>query len=311
MSKTWKLILWIGIPVVLVLLVVGIYLSQSRTVVGDYQMVESGLGVRTDNMTVTKGESFAGVPMVAPTAADDSLAKVVSNGNATNSAVDRLIIKTGSLSMVVEDVRQTIGKISKYAEDKGGFVVTSNEEKSGVSPYGEITIRIPAKVFDSGVADVKQMGQVESERVDGQDVTEEYVDLDAQLNNLRASEAQFLQIMQRAVKIEDVLAVQRELTNVRSNIERIQGRMKYLKQSADLSTLTVYLSTDPSVLPSVDNTNKWRPWAEVKAAARNLVALAKILVNVIIWFIVYIPLWLVIGLVVWGVVRFIRKRRTV
>ncbi|HBU06889.1 MAG TPA: DUF4349 domain-containing protein [Candidatus Magasanikbacteria bacterium] len=307
MQKNWKIILGGAILVIVIALV---WIMKTFWLGTSSMSYDESL-----NYGLTKGEMTGGV--VAPMMAERNslVAKEESYGVAEDAvqaspAQDRLIIKTGSISMVVENVREAIAKISQYTKDKGGFVVSSNVDKVGVAPYGEIIVRIPVTVFDSGVVDVKAMGEVESETVSGQDVTEEFVDLDSQLKNLRATETQFLQIMQRAVKIEDVLAVQRELTWVRRDIETMMGRMKYLKDSASLSTLTVYLSTDPDVLPTVDDTNKWKPWAEVKSAARSLLGVGKGLVNFAIWLVVYIPLWLVIGLVVWGVVQLIRPRKT-
>lgn len=310
MQKNWKTILWVGVPVFVVILVAWVFVSLSNSsVVDNYQMSNNDYAPSPMGLDISKEASFAMEPIMAVernTVAEDSSA---SYGGDESASTDRLIIKTSSLSMVVENVRDSIALITGYATEKGGFVVSSDVRKSGVAPYGEITIRIPVDVFDNGVTDVKAMGEVESETVNGQDVTEEFVDLDSQLNNLRASEKQFLQIMQRAVKIEDVLAVQRELTWVRRDIERIEGRMKYLTESASLSTLTVYLSTDPDVLPALDNTDKWKPWAEVKTAARSLVEMAKGLANFAIWLVVYIPLWVVIGLVVWLIVRVVKKKK--
>ncbi|MFZ2189194.1 MAG: DUF4349 domain-containing protein [Candidatus Magasanikiibacteriota bacterium] len=307
MQKYWKIILGGAILIIVIALVWILKISWIGTSSMSYD--------ESVKYSLTKGEVTGGA--VAPMMAERNM--MVTAGEAsydtTEDSVpvsptqDRLIIKTGSISMVVENVRETIAKISEYTKQKGGFVVSSNVDKVGVAPYGEIVVRIPVTVFDSGVTDVKAMGEVESEMVNGQDVTEEFVDLDSQLKNLRATETQFLQIMQRAVKIEDVLAVQRELTWVRRDIETMMGRMKYLKDSASLSTLTIYLSTDPDVLPTVDDTNKWKPWAEVKSAVRSLIGVGKGLVNFAIWLVVYIPLWFVIGLVVWLIVRIIKKKK--
>lgn len=225
------------------------------------------------------------------------------SGAVNIQAQDRLIIKTANISMVVKDVREAIKKISEYTNAKSGFIVSSDVNKSGVLLSGSITVRIPAGSFDTGIEEVKTYGEVVSERMDGQDVTEEFVDLDAQLTNLRATETQFLNIMKQAFKIEDILAVQRELSNVRSNIDRIEGRMKYLQQSADLSTLTVYLSTDPSVLPVLDTDSKWKPWGVVKDSVRDLVDQLQYMVEWIIWFVVYIPVILIYLLVIWIVYK--------
>ncbi len=228
-----------------------------------------------------------------------------------SSAIDianRLIIKTGYLSVLVGDVHQAVDSVSRYAEEKGGFVVSSNVSKEQLAPTATVIIRIPAKEFDGGVTHAKSLGETKSEQINGQDVTEEYTDLDAQLRNLRASEAQLLELMKRAGSVSDILAVQQQLTYTRGQIEQIQGRMEYLKQSSDLSTLTVYLSTDPDSLPVVDQQQKWKPLAEAKQAIRSLVEFGKGIVNVIIWILIFSPVWLLIGLVVWVVKRRMQNR---
>lgn len=221
--------------------------------------------------------------------------------------VERMIIKTGSLSMIVEDVREAIKKITDYANTNGGYVVSSNVNKYDLSVSGEITVRIPVAVFESGISEVKTFGEVTSEDSYGQDVTEEFVDLEARLNNLKASEAQFLEIMKKATKIEDILAVQTQLTYVRGEIESYEGRMKYLSESAKLSTLTVYLSTDPATLPLADDDETWKPFATLKDAFRSLLDFGKGLVEAGIWVVVYIPALLIGAVLIWVIVKIIKR----
>ncbi|PIR03211.1 MAG: hypothetical protein COV60_01550 [Candidatus Magasanikbacteria bacterium CG11_big_fil_rev_8_21_14_0_20_43_7] len=113
--------------------------------------------------------------------------------------------------------------------------------------------------------------------------------------------------MKQAVDIEDILAVQRELTNVRSQIESLQARMTYLKESAAFSSLTVYLSTNPEDLPILDQGDTWKPLATVKDALRGLLDLGARVVDAIIWLVVYIPLWIVLVLIVWFGKKWYRK----
>jgi len=221
-------------------------------------------------------------------------------------AGERLVIKTGTVSMVVENVADSVRLIETYAAEVGGFVVSSNIEKNGVAPSGNITIRIPSEEFDEGYDDVQGLGEVKSKTTSGQDVTAEYVDLDSRLTNLRATEEQFLEIMDRAVKIEDVLAVQNQLTRVRGEIEVIQGRMKYLRESSAMSTLTVYLSTDPGQLPIIEPDDSWKPFATVKEAARNLLYTLQSIGDFFIWIVVYIPLILFYVLIFWIGYRIVR-----
>lgn len=210
----------------------------------------------------------------------------------TTVGQERMIIKTGNMGIVVEDVSLAVEQVEQFAIAKGGFVVQSNMYTSALSPVADVTIRIPVEVFDSGVDELQSLGKVESKSMNGQDVTEEFVDLDAQVRNLERTEAQFLEIMGRATKIEDVLAVQREVSQVRSQIERIEGRMNYLSKSAKLSTLTVHLATNPDTLPVIDE-DTWKPLADAKDAFRSLIALGQGIVTFLIWVAMYIPVWAV------------------
>lgn len=309
MQKNYKIILWIVIPILVLL--VGFLIKTSgsnpRTIrpVSELSTGSFGMDFSTNEMMEKSAPMVARGEMAMDSVVyDDEAGMNMEEGVET----DRLIIKTGSVAMVVDDVKVSVQIISDYAKANEGFVVSSNVYKQGVGLSGHVTIRIPSEKFDEKIDDIKEMGEVTSESVNGQDVTEEYVDLEAQMKNLKATETQFLEIMRRAYKIEDVLAVQRELTNVRDRIERIEGRMKYLTQSASLSTLTVHLSTDPDNLPAVDSADKWKPFGVVKNAFRSLLSVVKSFANLIIWLVVYIPLWIAIGLVVWFVVRFVKKR---
>lgn len=222
---------------------------------------------------------------------------------------ERLIIKTAFLSLLVDDVQSAIQAVITFAEANGGFEVNRNIYKSGLALTGTVTVRVPAGTFESGVGEIKKLGEVQGQQVNGQDVTEEFVDVAAQLKNLRASEAQFLTIMQRAEKIEDVLAVQRELTNIRSQIERLEGRKKYLEQSASLSTITVNVSTDPEQLPVVDQDDSWKPLAVAKDALRDLIDIGKSIGNGLIRFVIYIPVWGLLALVAFVLYRRMNRGR--
>jgi hypothetical protein len=305
MPRWAKILLGIAVAVlvVLILAVLGSsWYGKGRaggSISGSYDAAQTvgefGLGVRT-GLTQESYKAVGDNNSIAPAPA-----------SSPSLPTERLIIKTGEVTVVVKDVPETIKNIASYIEKNGGFVVSSQVSKSGLAPYGEITVRIPAKGFESGLLEIKTLGDVQRENVTGNDVTEECVDLDARLRNLLATEKQFLIILEKAEKITDILAVQRELSQVRSNIEVMQGRMKYLKTSADMSSLTVYLSTDPNVLPTIEDSNEWKPLAVLKSAVRGLIAVGKGLANVVIYLAVFIPLWILIALVIWGVRALIRR----
>jgi PKD repeat protein len=155
---------------------------------------------------------------------------------------DRMIVRTGNMSLVVEDVTVTIGLISKLAENSQGYVVASNSWREGERLRGTISIRVPAGDFEGIVRAIANLAvEVTSQTTSSQDVTEEYVDLTAKLKTLDATEQQLLRIMEKAEKVEDILSVQRELSNTRSQIEQTKGRMQYLEKTSATSLIQVSL----------------------------------------------------------------------
>lgn len=204
-------------------------------------------------------------------------------GGSTAAEVDQKLIKTGSLDLVVDSVPETASKLSVIASGKGGFVQDSSvSEREDGTHYGSVTIRVPAAQFEATVAEAKGLARlVRNESVSGQDVTEQYTDLQARLKNARAQETAYLDIMRRAGSIEDILAVQRELSQVRAQIESMEGSLKYLENATSYSTLSVSLSEEPSVrLPS----KEFRPISAAREAAQALITVLQGLVIFAIWF---------------------------
>ncbi len=155
---------------------------------------------------------------------------------------DRMIVRTGYMSVVVDNVTAAISRIADLAESGDGYIVSSNSWRDGERLYGTITIRVPAGDF-AGI--MKMIGdlavEVNSQTTTSQDVTEEYVDLTAKLSTLEATEQQLLIIMGKAEKVEDILAVQKQLTDIRTQIEQTKGRMQYLEKTSAMSLIEVSL----------------------------------------------------------------------
>ncbi len=156
--------------------------------------------------------------------------------------VDRLIIRTGYMIIVVEDVASSMEQITNLAATYNGYVVDSRSQQDGDRMVGSIAIRVDANYFNDAIQALRNMAvEVTAESTSGQDVTEEYVDLQARLSNLEASEAQLLDLMEQAGTVDEILEVQRELTDTREEIEQIKGRMQYLEQSSATSLIQVSL----------------------------------------------------------------------
>jgi hypothetical protein len=157
-------------------------------------------------------------------------------------ATERMIVRTGDMSLVVVDVAVAIEQITALADSYEGYVVSSNSWREGDRLVGAISIRIDAKQFDNAIKALRGMAvETNYESTTSQDVTEEYVDLEAKLHNLEASEAQLLELMKKAGEVEEILEVQRELAKTRGEIEQTKGRMQYLEQTSSMSLINVQL----------------------------------------------------------------------
>jgi PKD repeat protein len=160
----------------------------------------------------------------------------------TDAEVTRMIVRNGDISLLVEDISNSIKDITDIANNMGGYVVSTNNWRNNDRIYGAISIRVPSEKFDEAIARLSAIAvDVTSQKTSTKDVTSEYTDLSSQLRSLKATEQQLLSIMEKAETVKDVLAVQEELTEVQKQIEVITGQMKYLEQTSSTSLITVQL----------------------------------------------------------------------
>jgi hypothetical protein len=210
---------------------------------------------------------------------------------------DRLIVRVGSIELQVSDVAATYQQARQLALRLGGYVGDSEfaSDREG-RPSATVVLRIPAERYDEALDALRPLAtKVLVERSQETDVTSQVVDLDARIANLRASEAALVKIFERAGKISEVLEVQRELTSVREQIEKLVAERQLLATQAALATLTVTLSTTPEPISSA--TESWDPGAEVERALAQLIDVAQAIAGAAIWLgIVVFPV-AVVGLV--------------
>lgn len=226
----------------------------------------------------------------------------------------RVIIYTGDISLVVRDTREAASAITDLAAAQSGYVAGSNIYQSDDVPRGSITIRIPAELYQDTMAKLRALAvRVERESSNTQDVTEEFTDLQARKANLEVTEEALQELLkerQRVGSTADILEVYRELTNVRGQIEQIEGRLRYLATQSALSTITINLI--PDVLSQPISVAGWQPQGVAKEALQALVVALQGLGNVAIWLLVFgVPVLLVlivpVVLAVW-VIRWWWKR---
>jgi hypothetical protein len=219
--------------------------------------------------------------------------------------MERRIVKTGYMSLVVDDVEKSLDEISTIASGLGGYVVSSNKNEGDETVKGNIAIRVPADKYDEAISQLRDIAvQVPNESTDTQDVTEEYMDLSARLKTLEATEVQYLELLKKAETVEDMLKVQQALTNVRQDIEVTKGRIQYLERTSDMSLINISLSEEASF-----HEEGWQPLEILKSAVRGLATFGQVLINILIWIAVFIPLWAIIGVVVWLILRRRKKMK--
>jgi Domain of unknown function (DUF4349) len=191
-------------------------------------------------------DAASGVPQSAP-AADQAQSQTSSEASTSPlAALDRMVIRTAKLVLQVADVDQAVDRVRQAAQAGGGYLSASNTRIEQDRPVADLTLQVRSDALDATLQALRGLGKVDSETSTSQDVTEEYVDLDANMRNLQASESAILRLMDRAQRIEDIISLQRELTNVRGQIERIQGRKSYLERRTDMASVSVSLHLPPA-----------------------------------------------------------------
>jgi len=271
----------------------------------------------------TGGEDFAGEPAAEPAraleteamaeeAADQDTSSVAGASAGPAAQVDvqeQLIIRTGRLDIVVEETDVTMDAIINLANESGGWVVSSSLFGSDGAKSGAVTIRVPVDQFDSIMNQVEEMAlRVDRSSTTGEDVTEEYVDVSARLQNLEATAERVRGFLDDARDVEDALAVNQELSRLESEIESLKGRLQYLEQSAAFSTIEISLTPDELSQPL--EVGGWRVGGVVRDAVEALITALQGLATIAIWLVVVLlPLLLIVILPIAVLIYLIRRWR--
>lgn len=231
-------------------------------------------------------------------------------GNQQPAAQQRKIIRNANLTLETGSPEEASRKIQQIAESKNGFVITSETRTSDQSGGSAITtikvsLRVPAEQFDQTISEIRQTAtRTVTEKVEGQDVTEEFIDVQARLNAKKALEAQFLEIMKQARSVADALQVQTEIAEVRGEIERLEGRRKFLESQTSLSTITVSLQT-PAVFAQ-GSTGFFSKLAD--AFGDGIDAALNVVLFLITAFLALLPFFVLLGVPLYLLVRYLKRR---
>ncbi|MBW6470617.1 MAG: DUF4349 domain-containing protein [Methanosarcinaceae archaeon] len=220
---------------------------------------------------------------------------------AVEESVERKMISTADLAIKVDDSAAAIDEIIKITQAAGGFVSSSSVYDSyygGDQKEGYATVRVPKDGFTSVIGEIETLGEVTSKTISGRDVTEEYIDLSARLGNLEKQEERLVEILEMATTVEEVLDVERELGRIRGEIESLTGRLKYLNDKVDLSTITVRVSEPRPITQS---------WGVRDALSESVAGFISSVAALIVFVGYALPIVIFLIVIVGGII-FIRNR---
>ncbi len=249
-------------------------------------------------------------PAAAPVAYDDNAIQE-SVSLQEDEIPNRMVIYNADLDITVKDTVAAQEKITALAEQYQGYLSDSSSYAydNGLLQIN-LTLRIPAERFDQMMSDLRGMAvEVTRESISTQDVTQEYVDLDSRLKALEAKAKRLEELMDQAEDTESVLAVYHELSATQQQIEHTKGRMRYLKRSVAMATISVRLTPDEMAKPL--QIAGWHPQGIAKQAIQALISTLQWLAGVFIWIVLYIiPVGGIIALVIWGLIKLLLRFTT-
>ncbi|KYC45796.1 MAG: hypothetical protein APG12_00776 [Candidatus Methanofastidiosum methylothiophilum] len=215
------------------------------------------------------------------------------------NSIDRKVVKNGNANIEVENFDYSIAKIKELTSNFGGFVTNSNMWISGSdTKSGNITVKIPENKFEEFGDSLNQIGMIKSKDTSAYDVTEEYVDLQARLKNLRNQEKRYNELLIMAKDVQDVLAIEVQLGRIRGEIESYEGRIKYLDNTTSFGTFYINIYEPQKVV---------HKWGIKNAFDRAIDAFILSIAGIIILGGFFIPILILIG-VVYLIVKYVKKR---
>ncbi|MFD2043039.1 DUF4349 domain-containing protein [Ornithinibacillus salinisoli] len=225
--------------------------------------------------------------------------------------LDRKIIYTANLEIEVKDYQQAFDQIQTDVSNRGGYIVESNmhEGDGENTTSGYITARVPQDQFREFIKLVEDgSNKVLESSISGEDVTEEYVDLESRLKSKRVVEERLLSFMEKAEKTEDLLTISNDLAKVQEEIEGIMGRMKYLENRADLATVTIHMQENTVSLSSMDE-DDLDTWERTKQQfLKSINMLLSFFSGLIVFLVGNLPILLLLALIGLVTYMLIRKR---
>jgi hypothetical protein len=230
-------------------------------------------------------------------------------------ATSRKVIRSAELSLEVESPARAEEKVSQLVERLGGYVASSSHELApGSEPRANLSLRIPVNRLEEALRELKQLSVgLPNEKLGSEDVTDEYIDLGAHVTNQMALEKQLTTLLAQATSVEQAIKVHHEIAVVRTEIDRLQGRLRFLESESALAKVTVTLLPKPTP-PQIVAVTPVTFLSRLGDAMSESIATAREISTGAVLFCVYAlgvlaPLGVLLGLPLWGLVHWLRRRQ--
>lgn len=279
----------------------------------------SGGAVDSSNQPAEPSDSNEQSGMPGDTTTVQTGSEALTSANSSN----RMIIKNGEVKLQVEDTEIAIDRTLQITKDLGGYVISSKvwyqEHSMGSFKYASITLGMPSDQFETAIRRLRGIAiKVLDENASGQDVSDEYVDLQSKLTNLEATRDRIRSFLDEAKTVEESLKINQELSTIEAEIEKVKGRMNYLSNRAAYSTITVTLEPQlppltptptPTITPSPTPAT-WNPGKTVEQAGNTLVNIYQAIIELLIWIgIVVVPVVLPIVLILYLIFKALTRKK--
>lgn len=278
-----------------------------------------------DQSVVKVGEGDSAVPGFETLPLPTNAAYEIANPSGDLTVVERanrMIVKNANIRLLVEDTNIAIDRALQVVGDAGGYIVSSQvwyQDYYGNNlKYASITIGVPVEEFESVMRRLRGLAiDVLDENATGEDVTDQYVDLQSQLTNLEATRARIQEFLKDAKTVDEALRVNQELANIEAQIEQIKGRMNYLNDRSAYSTITLNLEPEfPILTPTPTSTPKptatpvpWKPADTFNDAKGTVTVVYQGIANFLIWLVVVIlPIVLPPALILWAMWKLLTRK---
>ena len=204
----------------------------------------------------------------------------IASGSESTALLDRKIIRNAQLSIEVEDVIGTLNAATALSTRFGGYTASTSTWEQSDQPFAQISFAVPVERFEAAMEQTRALGEVKNESINSQDVTGQFVDVEARIKNLEATAERIRSFLDDAKKVEEALNVNRELSQIEGQLEVLKGQRSALTQQTSFSTINLEIRSVPSIRIS---DNSWSPATTFYVALDALLEIARLAVDFIIW----------------------------